>query len=394
MTDICENGGIRAVSDFSFRLPNNNSNRMPTKFPREDTLRDYKSLLEEIITECPYHLNSMELSYYLIRMELVYLYSHDNTTGKYCMAQIGATYNTTTTNFNTELYEKPYSEWEPSQCESSCVAELDTIYRDFINSPSCNDSIKACAIFKTGNPICGKKNFAEIYEKNHGNVITPAVQSKKDLCSGGGEKALNDYKFKVIYDNDHKLDDKGIQDIIDFSQKIMTECPEHSKLIEEEYYKLRLALVYLYSKNSITGKDCKDELGVTSKFNLLDRTFKMESEIYKKPYSEWESSQCESSCVAEIDPIFREFSKSPACDASYDKEESYEIRKTCEIFKNTGNHVCGNIDYAKQYKDSIKNDIKYIKRGEESITSDASTFITSNVILFSFILCILFAFLK
>jgi len=87
------------------------------------------------------------------------------------------------------------------------------------------------------------------------------------------------------------------------------------------------------------------------------------------------------SCVAELDPIYREFAKSPTCDTSDVKDlssEAYEFKKNCEVFRNNGNPTCGVKNFAKIYEES---------------TNDATTF-SGHVALFSLIMCIIFAFFK
>jgi len=406
MTDLCARGGISAVELFSSEHPN----RIIGINLEQYVLKEYITLLENIITECPYHVNVIEDAYYASKIMMIYYFSQDNTTGQSCWLQLGVTRNNLEITFDTEyfkkhsifeteLYRKPYSEWEPQQCESSCVAELDPIYREYAKSSACDTSNiddvpnefyefrKTCEIFKnSGNPTCGNKNFAKIYEESAKDTTTTITKNKNYICAEGGIKALNEYEFNIsfspnqsLFSKPNNVSDKEAQDIISFSKKIMSECPEHSKYVEDEHYRLRIELVYAYSKDSITGKRCKEVLGVT--YNNKNGVYKTDAGLFQKPYSEWEPHQCESSCVAELDSIYREFSKSPACDSSNDNylsSNTFDMRKACEIFKSSGNPTCGNKAFAKIYEES---------------TNNATTF-TSHIALFSLIICILFIFFK
>jgi len=405
MTDICTKGGINAVETFSSKHPN----RIIGVNLEQYVLEEYITLLENIIKECPYHVNIIEDAFYASKIMMVYYFSQDSNTGQSCWLQLGVTRSTLDNTFDTEnfkshnifeteLYKKPYSEWEPQQCESSCVAELDTIYREYAKSPACDTSNvndvpnefyefrKTCEIFKnTDNPTCGNKNFAKIY-KESANATTTITTNKNDICVEGGIKALNEYEFNVsfspnqsLFSKTNSVNDKEAQDIISFSKRIMKECPEHSKYVEDEHYRLRIELVYAKSKDSVTGKQCKDVLGVT--YNNKNGIYRTDSGLFQKPYSEWEPHQCESSCVAELDTIYRDFSKSSACDSSNDNflsSNTYDMRKACAIFKTTGNPTCGNKNFAKIYEEN---------------TSNASTF-TSHITLLALIMCILLIFFK
>jgi len=87
-------------------------------------LEEYINLLESIITECPYHVNIIEDAYYASKILMIYYFSQDSTTGRSCWLQLGVTHSTLDNTFDTEnfknhnifeteLYEKPYSEWKP-----------------------------------------------------------------------------------------------------------------------------------------------------------------------------------------------------------------------------------------------------------------------------------------
>ncbi len=81
--------------------------------------------------------------------------------------------------------------------------------------------------------------------------------------------------------------------------------------------------------------------------------------------------ECESSCVDEIDKIYRDFTKSPSCDSYSNeyKEYTLEFRKTCEIFNKTGNPVCGKINYAEIYEKSKSVDTEF-RGNQNNICSD------------------------
>ena len=83
--------------------------------------------------------------------------------------------------------------------------------------------------------------------------------------------------------------ERDMQDYISLSKRIMNECPKHSKVVDEGYYIMRIMSVYFFSKDSVTGNNCMVELEIPSN---------LKSSLYKKPYSEWEPSKCESSCVS------------------------------------------------------------------------------------------------
>jgi len=417
MIDICAKGGISAVETFAEKHPN----RILGINLEQHVMEEYIQLLEDIIIECPYHVKSIEDAYYASRILKVYYYSKDATTHKSCWLQLGvipntldrtfeANFNKKAGSFKTKLYEKPYSEWDAKSCESSCVAELDTIYREYAKITNCdtsdpenspkkfNEFRKACEIFKnTGNPTCGNINFAQLYETSDiSSRITTITEYKNDICAESGVKALKEYEYYTSYVANkspkaatNKVNDEIAQDIIAFSKRIMKECPDHSKYVDDEHFRLRIELVYAQSIDSVTGKQCKDVLGVTySKENGLHRT---ELPLFHKPYSEWEPKQCESSCVAELDAIYREFVKSPACVVSEDDylpSNTYDYRKTCELFKTTDNKICGHKNFEKMYKEKggiICND---------NTCSDATTFMTSPIALFALILCLLFTYLN
>jgi len=409
MTDICAKGGISAIETFADKHPN----RILGINLEQHVMEDYITLLENIIIECPYHVKVVEDAYYASRILKVYYFSKDQTSHKSCWLQLGVTpstldntfeadFNKKFGHFDTELYEKPYSEWEPKDCESSCVAELDTIYREYAKSSACDTTDvndypkkfhefrKTCEIFKkTDNPTCGNINFAKIYKDSDASNITTITEYKNDICAEGGIKALKEYEFNISYTPNksshaktNKVNDKIAQDIIAFSKRIMDECPNHSMYIDDEHFRLRIEYVYAQSFDSVTGKQCKDVLGVT--YNNKNGLHRTELALFQKPYSEWEAKECESSCVAELDAIYREFSQSPACDSSdnnYLPSSTYDQRKACEIFKTTDNKICGHKNFEEIYKE----------RGSKS---DATTYTTSPIALFTLILCLLFTIFK
>ena len=199
MTDLCARGGLLKLENFEAEhtLTESNTIEKYANGEMQKYFQEYTILLKKIMDECPNHANKIEEQYYGSRIVMVHAFSQDEATGELCGYELKSNEN-----FELEYYKKPYIEWEAYQYESSCVAELDPIYREFSKSVACDSSNssdysstslemrKAYEIFKkTGNPTCGSKNFAEIYEKNPmGTTTTTGNQS--GICAQGGLPAL------------------------------------------------------------------------------------------------------------------------------------------------------------------------------------------------------------
>jgi len=185
-----------------------------------------------------------------------------------------------------------------------------------------------------------------------------------DKCADGGLKAQQEYLnneenqkyvqknggFTLVF-TDVYCGKNGVSNYINFLEGIINDCPNHSMDIEKDYYKEKLELVRTCYSDPVTGKDC----------SKVDN--------FKKPYSEWDPSECESYCVEEYDKIYREFANSPACDSLGEKDSGSE----CKLFKLGNNPTCGTKMFAE--------------------VNSAAT-LSSHVALFSLILCLLFAFFK
>jgi len=225
-----------------------------------------------------------------------------------------------------------------------------------------------------------------------------------DLCKNGGVTAMdesNPHHFKEV---------KDYTDFLAVLGQIIKECPEPDERVIAEYYRISIVNVYINSKDSITGNYCFTQLGVEDHFR---------TPIYKHPYSLWNPSDCKSSCVAELDPIYREFSKYPICDMQttyFSLSTDYnEFRENCEILKkfNEPLSACGknydpnadDIDYfgidgydseysANKVQNTDKSNSNSNSTSSIFSTSDSTTTLTSHVALFSLIMCIIFAFFK
>jgi len=187
-----------------------------------------------------------------------------------------------------------------------------------------------------------------------------------DKCADGGLKAQEEFlnleetkryiqksnKVFLVF-SDVYCGKAGVSNYIKFLEGIINECPNHSLDIEKEYYLEKLHVVETCSEDSVTGKSC--DLVKTGDFN--------------KPYSEWDPSECESSCVNEFDAIYREMARSPVCDSLGEKESGSE----CKNFKLGNNPTCGIKTFAEV---------------------NSATTLSSYVTLFSLIICILFVFFK
>jgi len=218
-----------------------------------------------------------------------------------------------------------------------------------------------------------------------------------DLCKNGGITAMeesNPYHFK---------EPKDYTDFLAVLGKIIKECPEPNEQVIAEYYRISIVNVYINSKDATTGDICFNQLKVEDHFR---------TPIYKHPYSLWNPSDCKSSCVAELDPIYREFSKYSICDTYttyFNVGPDYvEFRENCEILKkfNEPLSACGknydpnadDIDYFgidgydSEYSANKVQNTGNSTSGKLS-TSDSTT-LTSHVALFSLIMCIIFAFFK
>jgi len=214
-----------------------------------------------------------------------------------------------------------------------------------------------------------------------------------DLCAKGGldaksnyyrsdnpytlvEKHLNeciwsDISSKECYDKEkEEYCNGGYQDYIDFLKKIITDCPTHANEIETSYYEQRLEMIYKCSKDSVTGEVCEDVLMIGFSDGIPS---------LKGQYRKWEPYQCEisKSCLAEIDAVYREYNKSPGCVHA-------SSPNTCEYFgDNNPLESCG-----KPYYEVSST------TGKSSSDATATALINSQIMLFSFIVCLIFALFK
>jgi len=381
MSELCHNGGKDAIEKFSSSQSNTKLGVDVTK----EGLQEYISLLKRILNECPDYDDLVDDAYYFSRIMMVYYFSKDSTTGNICMTQIGATHNIQEDTYDAGLFRIPYNEWKSNHCESSCVSELDPIYREYAKSSACDTSKdyakeafefrRACEIFKTtGNPICGNKIFPEVNKQS-----STIDNSDNDFCAEGGSKALSEYlKVRPNFKSIDTVKKEELQDLITYVKKILTECPNHEEEFEEMYYISRILLVLHFSQDKSTGNNCLIQLGATR--NTQNNSYDMG--IYRRPYSEWDNlQQCESSCVAELDVVYREFSTSVACDSAKKENSTVQFGNICELFKNNGNPTCGSINYAKIYEEN-KNDAMTL------------TTTTGPLLFFSLMLYILFNIFK
>jgi len=392
--DICQNGGKDAIEKFSSTHPNN---KLGGNMKKED-LQAYINLLRRILTECPSHDNVTEEVYFLSRIMMVYYFSKDSTTGNSCMDQIGATHNISEDTYDAGLFRIPYSEWSSDHCESSCVSELDPIYRDYAKTPACDTSNsknfekeafefrRACEVFKTtGNFKCGKKTFPEKNGPTSTSTstlvssVTPTAENNnKDngICSENGyPTVLNYLKEHPNFSSIDTVKKDELEEFISIVKPVLEQCPNHDDEIEEIYYMSRILLVFHFSQDNITGNKCLVQLGAT--YNTQNNSYDLG--FYRQPYHQWKPEQCESSCVAELDPVFRELSTSVACDKFKENSDIVQFGNACEFFKASGNPTCGDINYAKIYENK----------------SDATTYTTSPILLlFSLILCLLLTLFK
>ncbi len=204
-----------------------------------------------------------------------------------------------------------------------------------------------------------------------------------DLCAENGLKAVNEYTKSE--DNVENLTSKkcegGYDHYMSYLENIMTKCPNFSIEIKERYYEKMKDKALYCSKDSVTGIDCS---------NIIS------DEDFLKPYSQWEPSKCNSSCVAEMDKIIRETLETF-------KSNTCPEGSICKVFRNTNNQLssCGNRDFVEDnfVIDNNKGNsttgtvVPLINNDKENITSDANT-LTGQVALFSLIICIIFAFFK
>jgi len=170
-----------------------------------------------------------------------------------------------------------------------------------------------------------------------------------NLCANGGTDALEQYLFSntLYIESWEKCFSMGLgldgkicpyEDIIEekycskgsadayiaFLKRIITECPDHSLDIEEGYYTERLNMINICSKDSDSGKECRNIVKVYKNKPLKKFT------SFQRVY--WDSDLCKSSCGAEYDTIYKEFGNSVEC-------SKYEDADTCKEFQ-SGNSAC------------------------------------------------------
>jgi len=142
-----------------------------------------------------------------------------------------------------------------------------------------------------------------------------------DLCLRGGLQAYEEFNSQVSIDKLYEdICNKLHPNRISLLKKIITECPDHAKEIDHYYYNARIDNIIDCSRDTINnGRQC----------SILG--------TFTKPYSEWKSYQCKTSCLAEYDAIYQEYAKSPSC------SEIVGDDNICKTFS-SGNPLesCGN----------------------------------------------------
>jgi len=172
----------------------------------------------------------------------------------------------------------------------------------------------------------------------------------------------------------------GAKGVINYLESIITNCSEHSQLIEDDYYDEQLNFIkYCYFDKTVDENTGKEEMK-----QCRELTYEG---YFHKPYTEWEPSTCKySHCITEYDKILRLKYKNKDdnyCDSSM-------FYTGCKIFSKEGNifdaNTCGT-----QYVPEVDSGTD-VDNSEDN-TSGATT-LSSHVALFSLIMCIIFAFFK
>jgi len=195
-----------------------------------------------------------------------------------------------------------------------------------------------------------------------------------DLCFKGGVPAMKELEYKIDWNRSEE--EKYNYECKEFYpqriallKKIITECPNnYDDEVEIRYFDEKEEMIGKCSKDSVTGESCSE----------VRRTMNFEI-----PYSQWKPYQCESSCVAEYEAVLREKAKTSQC---YQKG-IYDTPLDCYVFKISSNPLdsCGNPNYVEPKNSSSD--------ATKNSSSDATT-LTSHVVLFSLIICLLFALFK
>jgi len=219
-----------------------------------------------------------------------------------------------------------------------------------------------------------------------------------DICAEGGNKAREEYlnssnPFTQSFSNEcgdalprctekwinmeKYCQNDSVVDYVNLLKRIITECPDHDRYIDLDYYEEKSKMFERCTKDSVTGKICSE----------VERGFG-----YK--YSEWDPKLCESSCVENDDLLLREVRKLPMC-----TEDTF-ISKDQPFCYEAPDDICGNKNLAEINKNRNSDDIKIVTDFSASAnsttndtTSDATT-LTSHIALFSLIMCLIFAFMK
>jgi len=203
------------------------------------------------------------------------------------------------------------------------------------------------------------------------------------LCEGGGIPAESDYLFfhrSGGFDaNPAYLDQYcggGAQDLINYIHTIITSCPnDHSQMIEDDYYDERLYKIKYCSADAVTGKNCGEVINEGYGY-------------FHEPYSQWDPNKCSSSCIAELDEVYRDKYKNRK-----PEECSSSIFNTgCMLFTMSENplNLCGTEYVPREEEDGTIDDTNNSNEDESS----GATTLSSHVALLSLIMCIIFAFLK
>jgi len=216
MTDLCANGGSDAITEYSKTSnPYTESARYDEASGKLEVLnkevycgnegvKDFLALLNKIITECPDdHPYTVELQYYSLKLNMISVCSNDSVTGEEC-GKAGILPN----------YSKPYSEWDPKLCESSCVDEFDGVLRELHDNPACKivnslqfisksevkDPTYACTFYESGgNSVCGTKNFAGI--SKNGDAVSATINSTTAIPANVPTSTLTSGATSLVSDN-------------------------------------------------------------------------------------------------------------------------------------------------------------------------------------------------
>ena len=219
------------------------------------------------------------------------------------------------------------------------------------------------------------------------SAISQTVLKVMAKYDKNGNGVIDDYEAGELSNMDTKdlleLYDKkqpgGSKRLIEYLDTIRKTCPDHSPIIDDDYFDERLNFEkycrtdVVVENDKETRKQCKD--------------ITLEG-YFHKPYVQWEKSTCSSQyCIKSYDPILREKYNGKTVEQC----ESSMFYTGCKIFSQEGNvfdpNTCGT-----QYVPEAEANSDVLDDADDN-TSGATT-LSSHVALFSLIMCIIFAFFK